>query len=370
MAIDTFIGAILGRRERREVMRETDPRWIPLADPAAAGGAVSPRMAEQISTVHACIDVISSALAALPPRVKNLESMGGATLPFDNPLAAIFRRPNPWQSWPDFIQWYMSQVLLYGNALAIPEGGQLKPIPWPSVRVLQDEGGALLYDVIEPSVDGRVRPTRRVRDVLHLRDRSDDGILGRSRLQRSGAAVLHAQLLADAASAVYANGVTPSLAITVEGRLSPVQREALRAELREEYAGAGNRGKVLLLDQAARAASMDTTAKDAELLEARRFSVEEVCRLYEVPPPLAQDYTHNTFTNSVQAGQWFSRFTLGGWAAKLAAVFAQLLPPQLSFELDMAAFQRADLGERWNAYQIALAAGVLTPEEVKQLEAW
>ena len=137
------------------------------------------------------------------------------------------------------MQWYVSQALLYGNALAIPEGGQLKPVPWPSVRVLQDEGGALLYDVIEPSVDGRVRPTRRVRDVLHLRDRSDDGIVGPVPPAAFRRRVLHAQLLADAASAVYANGVTPSLAITVEGRLSPVQREALRAELREEVRGRG-----------------------------------------------------------------------------------------------------------------------------------
>ena len=359
MVVERLLGWV--GLQRRDVMRETDPRWIPLVDPTTYGGAVSPLMAERIAAVHACVDVISSALAALPPIVRPLDA--------PNPLEALLRRPNAHQTWPDFVQWYISQALLYGNALAVPEDGQLTPIPWPSVRMV-DDGSGLQYEVQQPTVDRGYSQQRLVRDVLHMRDRSDDGIVGRSRLQRAGAAVLHAQLLSDAAAAVYANGVTPSGAITVEGRLSPTQRSALREELRAEYAGAANAAKVLLLDQAAKWQGMDATARDSELLESRRFSVVEICRLYEVPPPLVQAYEHNTFTNASTAGQWFSRFTLGGWAAKFSAVFSELLPAGMTLELDMATFQRADLGERWNAYQIALSAGVLGPDEVKAMEGW
>ena len=347
--------------QKREVMTETDPRWIPLLDPASAGGAVSPLMAERVAAVHACVDVISSALAALPPVVKPVDA--------PNPLEALIRQPNATQTWPDFVQWFVAQALLYGNALAVPENGGLTPIPWRNVRML-DDGTGIQYEVQEPALDRGSHQQRRVRDVLHMRDRSDDGIVGRSRLSRAGAVVQHAQMLNDAAESVYKNGVTPSGAITVEGRLSPTQRAELRAELKEEYSGASNVAKVLLLDQSAKWASMDATAKDSELLESRRFSVEEICRLFEVPPPLVQDYTNNTFTNAEHAGQWFSRFTLGGWAKKFEAVMAKLLPAGMTLELDMATFQRADLGERWNAYAVALQSQVLTPDEIKKMEGW
>ena len=350
---------------RREVMTETDPRWIPLVDRSSGGLGV--RASEQIAAVHACIDVISSALAALPPVVRDSEDRAPVT---QSPLDAILARPNKWQTWPDFVQWYVSQCLLHGNALAVPENGELTPIPWPTINLSQADDGQLVYGVQSPSLSGRPSEYRYVRDVLHMRDRSDDGLVGRSRLQRSGQAVAHAQTLAAAASSVYSNGITPSLAISVDGRLSPAQRAELRAELRSEMEGVANRGKALLLDQAARVSGMDTAAKDMELLESRRFSVIEICRLYEVPPPLAQDYTNNTFTNASIAGKWFAQFTLSGWAAKFEHVMSQMLPPGLELSLDMSAFSRGDVGERWNAYDIALRHGVIAPERVADMEGW
>ena len=379
MGIVERVGGWFGL-EKREVARETDPRWIPLVDSSVGGS--SPRAAERIAAVHACIDVIASALAALPPVVRERAT----SRPVNSSIDAVLRRPNPWQSWPDFVQWYISQCLLHGNALAVVEdNGSLTPIPWTSITLSQDAAGRLAYRFSRPSVGGPQpprfsrpsvgdphRPDRVVPadSVLHMRDRSDDGLVGVSRLRRSGDAVAQARIVGEAANAMYSNGVTPSGAISVEGRLTPAQRQSLREELVEEYGGASQAGKVLLLDQAARWSSIDATARDSELLESRRFSVVEICRLFEVPPPLVQDYQHNTFTNASIAGKWFAQFTLAGWAAKFEAVFSQLLPSTRRLELDMSAFTRADVGERWNAYDIALRHGVVDPQTIKDMEGW
>lgn len=83
-------------------------------------------------------------------------------------------------------------------------------------------------------------------------------------------------------------------------------------------------------------ASMSLSPEDAELLETRKFGVEEICRLFQVPPPLVQDYSHNTFTNSETAGRWFAMFTLSPMARKIEAEFARsVFPEDGGFELEL-----------------------------------
>jgi HK97 family phage portal protein len=109
------------------------------------------------------------------------------------------------------------------------------------------------------------------------------------------------------------------------------------------------------------------------LLESRKFGIEEICRLFQVPPPLVQDYSHNTFTNSETAGRWFAQFTLAPWARKLEAEFARSLFPAnsgLELEFDLSGFLRGDPKTRWDAHKIAIETGVLDADEVRHVEGW
>ena len=117
--------------------------------------------------------------------------------------------------------------------------------------------------------------------------------------------------------------------------------------------------------------TLGVTPEDAELLESRKFSVEEMCRLYQVPPPIVQDYSHNTFTNSDTAGRWFAQFTLGPWARKIEAVLSRALFPEgsgLEIELDLSVFLRGDPQTRWAAHKIAVDANILDTDEVREIE--
>jgi HK97 family phage portal protein len=178
--------------------RAVDPSWSALQASTGPGVAVSARAAENIAAVHACVSAISSALASLPAYVHRLAGDARKELA-DHPLASLIRHgPNNHQTWPDFIETLVASVLLQGNGLAAVErspAGQLEAlrfIPWGFVTVSLLPSGRLAYDICEQSGPiGHIGRRYRVLEgeAIHLKDRSDDGLIGRSRLSRCLGAV-------------------------------------------------------------------------------------------------------------------------------------------------------------------------------------
>lgn len=370
-----LIPKFLRREERSSSIGD-----VPLAHYAGEGPAVTARTAENLSAVLACVDAIATAVASLPAYV--YERSGKARqLDDGHPLAHIIRDgANTWQTWPDWVEWTFGQVLLRGNALseivtdAAGNVVALHPIPWDWVSVFMLPSGRLAYDVTEQvGVYGAAGRRRRLLDgeVLHLRDRSDDGLIGRSRLSRAGEVVGAGLSLQEASYGLWRNGIFPSGALESDHRLTYDQKEGLADSLRRNHGGP-SRGRVLLLDQGLKWRQITISPEDAEVLESRRFTVEEICRLFRVPPPLVQDLTHGTFTNSKEAGQWFVTFCLTPWIRKVEAMVDRVLLSNAGreLELDLSGFMRGDYTSRWQAHEIAVRNGILDINEVREVEGW
>lgn len=363
--------------ERRSAA--SSPSWAAMAAALGTAPAVNERMAENFGTVTACTNAISSALAMAPANIYR-RTDGGRVEVLDHPLRRLIDGgPNELQTWADLIESFLAAALLAGNGLIEIERDaadivSLRYIPWAWVSPMLAPSGRLVYDVTEQT--GLYGSTGRVRrllsgDVIHLRDRSDDGILGRSRLSRSPSTIASALQGNEFAQAFLANGAQPSGAITSDQPIAPDTMTALRSQFDERHAGAGKAGKVLVLSDGLKFNPFQISPEDAELLNSRKFAVEEVCRLYQVPPPLIQDYSNNTFTNSEAAGRWFAQFTLGPWARKIEAVMSRALFPDgsgLEIELDLSSFLRGDPQTRWAAHKIAVDAGILDADEVREIE--
>jgi len=353
-----------------------DPSWAALAPGIGYYAGVSARYAENMSAVLACVNVIADSLASIPALVYRREG--------DNRIEALghpLRRltvhgVHEGMTWPEFIGHLVASTLLTGNGLAeiIRAGnGQLAGlayIPWGMVTVAELSSGRLAYDV----ADGRGHVRRLLAgEVIHLRDRTDDGRIGVSRLSRASSAVEAVDLANRHARAFLANGAAPSGVIEVPGAMKPDQRTSLRESFQNRHGGAGNAGSTLVLDGGMTWKGVSLSPEDSELLETRKFGTEEMCRIYQVPPPLVQDYSHNTFTNSETAGRWFAMFTLAPWARKIEAEFARSVFPNngpYELELDLSGFLRGDPQTRWAAHKIAIETGVLDPDEVRQIEGW
>jgi HK97 family phage portal protein len=354
----------------------TDPSWAAIAPGIGWPGAMSAHAAESLSAVFACSTVIASSLASIPALVYRREGDNRLEA-MTHPLRRITRvGVNEQMGWPDFLEHLVVSMLLTGNGLAEivrSDRGQLtgfRFVPWGMVTVQYLSSGRLAYDV----TDGR-GGTRRLlqNEVLHLRDRTDDGLIGRSRLSRAAETVAGVATANLFARSFLDRGAAPSGAIEVPGAMTELQRTALRKQMQDRHSGAANAGSTLVLDGGMKWSKMSLSPEDAELLETRKFGVEEICRLFQVPPPLVQDYSHNTFTNSETAGRWFAMFTLSPMARKIEAEFARSVFPSdggFELELDLSGFLRGDPQTRWANHKIAIDAGVLDKDEVRQIEGW
>ena len=352
-----------GLEERQNGTGE-DPSWDQLK--ARGWGNASPRAAEGISSIFAAVDVISSALSSLPVQLFGADRK----VVTDHPAQRLFDEgPNPWQTWPDFVSWLIAEALLFGNGVGIVLDGEIWPSRWAATGTQTLSDGTVRYDY--QVGDGSYNRAGSVLDhsVLHIRDRTDDGIVGRSRLSRCAATIGLAHDTLDAAVAAWRNGAQPSGAIKLQGRLHPDEKDRLRAQLESQFTGVRNRARVLLLDSGSEWQALSSDLKDSEALDTRRFMVSEIARVFQVPPPMLQAYENNTFTNSQEASKWFARFTLGSWARRLEAAFnRRILADGVTMALDMSAFTRADHKDRWEAYKVALETGVLTKEDVRRME--
>jgi HK97 family phage portal protein len=362
-----------------------DPIFAPWGGMDSAGlTGVNSRTAEQLSTVLACVNLIGTAIAALPVHVYRQDDDGRAALS-QHPLARLVQRgPNDHQTWPDWVEWTLAQVLLRGNALSelIYNGAGrvvgLNPLPWDFVSVSMLPSGRLVYDVSEVnSVYGGTGGMRRLLadEVLHVRDRTDDGLLGRSRLQRAAGAVQGAFSTQRYSQRVFRNGVRPSAVITMKRSLSPAGLLELEDRFWANYGGRHS-GGVMILDTDMDLKSMPPLSpEDQELLMSRRFSVEEIARIFQTPPVMIGDLSNSSFTNAETLGRYFAMFTLRPWCKKLEsqiarAVFSDADAGRLHLEFDLSDLLRGDPATRWKNHQIAVQAGILTANEIREIEGW
>ncbi len=157
------------------------------------GSPVTPWAAENLATVVACTNAIATTLATLPACVYRADGDGRTEAP-NHPVSRLIRSPNAHQTWPDWVEFTLAQCLLWGNALSVIESDgagrptALIPVPWQNVLVTRLASGRLAYDVVayQTPWGGTGQPRRFLdTEAFHLRDRSDDGLIGRSRVSRA-----------------------------------------------------------------------------------------------------------------------------------------------------------------------------------------
>ena len=379
----SFLGRLFGRTETRSGQINAG-QTLGMGDGvflAGRRGFIDGYEAESLNTVMAAVNAISGGIATLDAAVYNRTAAGRVEAP-NHPVAALLRAPNQFQTWPDFSEWLIASTLIAGNGLAevVSDGNgrptALLPIPWRYVRPLLLPSGNLAYDVSpHTTLWGGTGPQRRLlaSEVLHLKDRSDDGYIGRSRISRAPGAIengLDEQLYTQA---LWRNGAQTRGVIQVQKTLSDDAFHRFKEQVRENHSGIRNSGKMMVLEDGATFQSLSMSPEDAQVLQSRQFSVAEICRMFNVPPPILQDYSNNTFTNAATASVWFATNTLRPWVRKIEAEFARsIFGPNSTFEidLDLSSLTRGDFAARWTAYDIAIRDCILTPNEIREAEGY
>jgi phage portal protein BeeE len=340
------------------------------------------------------VQAIAAAIAALPARV--YERHGGSRVERpDHPVARLIRSPNELQTWPDWVEWLLASTLLQGNAVAVidhdgagrPTG--LYPVPWWAVQPMlipaasAEMSGSpyvpnskLVFDVtmtLMPWPLPGARPANaypiryNTDEVVFLRDRSDDGILGRSRLSRCPEALQSALGAQGHSAATFVIGAMVGGVLKHPGRLGKASADNLAASWATTHAGPVNAGRVAILEEGMTYDRVGISPEDVELLDSRRFSVQELARVFGVPPPLVGDFRDATFSNTASAQEWFAALTLLPWVGKLEHEFSRVVTndPAVSFCFDLSGMLRGDFPQLVASYVQLVRTGIASADEAR-----
>lgn len=359
--------------------RAEEPSWAALLpNGTTAGIPVSPGNAETISTVFSCVQSIAETIASLPLILYRSESNGDRTRASDHPLYAVLHdRPNERQTALEFREQLTAHVLLWGNGYAEIHSDAagsvtaLEPIHPRNVTVLQLPSGRIRYDVADPQT-GKVRPLL-ADEVLHLKDRTDNGIVGKSRIQVARemlGGVLAAQ---EHGNRSFANGARLSGVLQTPHVMGDESIARLRDSWNAQFSGTGNTGKTAILENGLQYQQLSMSHEDAQWLQSRQFSVEEVCRIFRIPPVLVADLRHANFSNSVEMNRWFVTHTLRRWLTMWEeggerALLGPIARSRYFIEHNVEGLLRGDAKGRADFYKEGIGDGWLLRSEVRRLE--
>lgn len=344
---------------------------------AVQGGA-----AVGLSATWACVQLIAGTIASLPLMVYRTDASGIRTVAKDHPLYFVLHdSPNFDQTAVDFWEVMAASLELHGNAYAVIERrstgviNALHPIRPDIVKARRTDGGDIEYRWTE---NGRETVKRGV-DVLHIRGSLGDALSGASTLSICRSVFDGAMDADGAASSMFRNGVNPSgLLSAPEGvKLTKVQRDELEDHLSRKYQGALRTGVPMLLDGGLTWQQLAIKPQDAQMLESRKFSGEEICRIFGVPPAMVGfgDKASNWGTGKEVDVLGFQKFTLRKRLKRIEqAVIKQLVPlaerraQGLTIEFNFEGLLRGDTASRYDAYEKAIRMGIATRNECRALE--
>ncbi|MQW72020.1 phage portal protein [Sinorhizobium medicae] len=363
---------------RRLSLRSPDG-WYSDGQRSDAGEAITDQNVLAISAVWACVNLLAGTIASLPLMVYRTNSRGERTLARDHPLFRILHdSPNYDQTATDFWEFSSASIELWGNSYAAIErngGGRvaaLTPLRPDSVSVRRLENGNLEYRWI---MDGETH-VGSDRAILHIRGFGGDPLGGMSTLHFGRHAFGLARAIDRAAAGTFSNGMIAQTALTFERWLTDEQRNLAETKLSEKYIGAKNSGRPIILEGGTKIDVLSIKPEDAQMLESRGFSVEEVCRFFGVPPFMVGHTQKVTSFGSGLEQQvlGFQKFTLRRRLKRIEqALEKQLLTPAeraagLTIEFNLEGLLRGDSTARAAFYQSALANGWMTINEVREKE--
>ena len=352
--------------------RAANPSWNAMA---LMGGNLTSARAESLSAVYACVSAISETIASLPLILYRRTDEEGRERANDHPLYGVLHdAPNEQQTALEFREMMQAAVLLRGNAYAeIKRGydGQVRSLtPLDRVTTLQLDNGRLAYDASD--VKGKTRRLLQ-EEVFHLRHRSENGVTGISPITASRETVQLALSERDHGNSTFNNGARLSGMLKFPGRLNPEQRTAIGNSWSSQYAGGANAGKTAILEEGVEYQTVSMSMEDAQYLESRQFSVEEIARLFRVPPTIIGDLRHGNYSNSVEMNRVFVVHTLRRhmtmWEQAISRALLTEAGRRIYFaEHSVEGLFRGDSANRAAFYKSGIEAGWLTVEHVCKLE--
>ena len=347
-----------------------------------SGKAVTERSAMQMTAVYSCVRILSEAVAGLPLHLYKYTDSGGKAMALDHPLYHLLHdEPNPEMSSFVFRETLMTHLLLWGNAYAqIIRNGKneivaLYPLMPNKMSVDRDENGRLYYTYYRGSdeaiKDKEFAVTLQPSEVLHIPGLGFDGLVGYSPIAMAKNAIGMAIACEEYGAKFFANGAAPGGVLEHPGTIKDPQR--VRESWQSTFGGSGNANKIAVLEEGMKYTPIGISPEQAQFLETRKFQINEIARIFRVPPHMVGDLEKSSFSNIEQQSLEFVKYTLDPWVIRweqsiMRSLFSEEEKKKYFVKFNLEGLLRGDYQSRMNGYAIGRQNGWMSANDIRELE--
>ena len=381
MGIKSLFG--FGQARDKPVDKAVDAGYSFLFGRTTSGKPVNERTAMQTTAVYACVRILAEAIASLPLHVYEYQDDGGKKLVYDHPLYYLLHdEPNPEMTSFVFRETLMSHLLIWGNAYAqiIRDGAGrvlgLYPLLPDKMDVQRDDRGNIYYVYSRNSDEnpmfkeyGNIK--LKAEDVLHIPGLGFDGLIGYSPIAMAKNAVGMTLACEEYGASFFANGANPGGVLEHPGVLKDPSK--VRESWNSVYRGVNNAHKIAVLEEGMKYQQIGIPPEEAQFLETRKFQINEIARLYRIPPHMVGDLDKSSFSNIEQQSLEFVKYTLDPWVIRWEQSLQRslLLPGEKGkyfIKLNVDGLLRGDYQSRMNGYAVGRQNGWFSANDIREME--
>lgn len=348
-----------------------------------SGKKVNEFTAMQTTAVYACVRILAEAVASLPIHIYSYEKNGGKRRVYDHPLYHILHNePNPEMTSFVFRECLMSHLLIWGNAYAqiIRDGAgrvvALYPLLPDKMEVNRADNGELYYlysrySDENPNVREKGQIILKREDVLHIPGLGFDGLVGYSPIAMAKNAVGMTIACEEYGASFFANGANPGGILEHPGVLKDPSK--VRESWERVYRGANNAHKIAVLEEGMKYQQIGVPPEEAQFLETRKFQINEIARLYRIPPHMIGDLDRATFNNVENLGILFAQQCLTPWLVRweqslMRSLLTEQEKKQYFIKMNLDGLMRGEYQARMEGYAQGRQNGWLSANDIRELE--
>ncbi len=347
-----------------------------------AGKPVNERSSMQMTAVYSCVRILAEAVAGLPIHLYQYTDTGGKEKAIKHPLYFLLHdEPNPEMTSFVFRETLMTHLLLWGNAYAqIIRNGKgeviaLYPLMPNRMTVDRDVNGQLYYQYQSskdeaPTMKGST-VILKASDVLHIPGLGFDGLVGYSPIAMAKNAIGMAIACEEYGAKFFANGAAPGGVLEHPGTLKDPAR--IRESWNATFGGSSNSSKVAVLEEGMKYTPIAISPEQAQFLETRKFQINEIARIFRIPPHMVGDLEKSSFSNIEQQSLEFVKYTLEPWLVRweqsmVRSLLSQKEKQEYFIKFNVDGLLRGDYQSRMNGYAIGRQNGWMSANDIRSLE--
>jgi HK97 family phage portal protein len=339
--------------------------------PGVVGVSPAANLALASAAVWACCRLISTSIASLPADLFEITAEGKVKATKHPLYRMLTQSPNPMMTMQQWLQPTLLGLMLYGNAFTWIDqiNGEVVGM-WPlnpaRVHMVLNLDGTFSYYYS----DFRGQFNRfSEQDIIHHRNFTMDGYFGLPVLLYHRMTIDLQAASTTYAMALYNNGGQPGGVLEYPGVLKEAQVARIRDSWQNIHSGPANAGRVAILEEGAKYSAIGIPPEQLQYIEEQKFSVEQIARIFGVPPHMIGAMDKPTYASVEQMSIEFVRYTLYPYVRCLEqGVDKEMLDPQFSWRFNLDAFERGDISTRYRSYATGRQWGWLSVNDVRTKE--